>query len=90
MFGVSTSQAEIFAQVENVVDSVMSGFNGTILAYGQTSAGKSWTMEGVLDDPILRGVIPRAIDKLFDLIENASVNIQFQLKMSYYEIYCEK
>ena len=90
MFGVESTQHQIFTEVETVVDSVMAGFNGTILAYGQTSAGKSWTMEGVMADDELRGVIPRAVDKLFDLIEQAPVSVQFQIKISYYEIYCEK
>ncbi len=68
----------------------MSGFNGTILAYGQTNSGKSWTMEGVLDDPELRGVIPRAVDSLFESIAQSPDHMQFQLKIYYYEIYCEK
>jgi hypothetical protein len=91
IYGVDTTQDEIFAKVENVIDSILSGFNGTILAYGQTNAGKSWTMEGLLDDSSeLRGVIPRAIDRIFHLIEKSPENLQFQLKLSYYEIYCEK
>ena len=47
-------------------------------------------MEGILDGSELCGVIPRAVDKLFALIESAAVTIQFQVKISYYEIYCEK
>ena len=37
-----------------IVESVMNGFNGTIFAYGQTGAGKSFTMEGVPTDAALR------------------------------------
>ena len=37
-----------------IVESVMNGFNGTIFAYGQTGAGKSFTMEGVPTDADLR------------------------------------
>lgn len=82
--------------MEGTVDAVMTGFNGTILAYGQTSAGKSWTMEGALsavDEDTknrLGGVTPRAVDKLFALINEAPTSIQFQIKISYYEIYCER
>jgi kinesin family protein 5 len=69
----------------------MSGFNGTVMAYGQTSAGKSFTMEGPsLLDTSMQGVIPRCIDKLFDEINRADANVQFQVIVSYYEIYCEK
>ena len=39
IFGVDTTQSQLFESVEGVVDSVMEGFNGTILAYGQTSSG---------------------------------------------------
>ena len=38
---------------------VLSGYNGTIFAYGQTSSGKTHTMEGVINDPGLQGIIPR-------------------------------
>ena len=37
--GVDTTQSQLFESVEDVIDSVMEGFNGTILAYGQTSSG---------------------------------------------------
>jgi hypothetical protein len=39
--GMKTTQATVFSEVEGVIDSVMSGFNGTVLAYGQTSAGEN-------------------------------------------------
>ncbi len=69
----------------------MDGFNGTIMAYGQTSAGKSYTMEGLsLWDPESQGVIPRCVDALFEEINKADSNIQFQVILSFYEIYCEK
>jgi len=90
MFGFDTTQEQIFNDVKGVVEAVMDGINGTILAYGQTSSGKSWTMEGILDDNELQGVIPRAVDVLFSSIDNAPPSLQFQIKVAYYEIYCEK
>lgn len=69
----------------------MTGFNGTVLAYGQTSAGKSWTMEGPsIWDTASQGIIPRSIDRVFDNIAKADMNISFEVSVSYYEIYCEK
>jgi kinesin family protein 5 len=69
----------------------MDGFNGAVLAYGQTSAGKSWTMEGPsIWDTEAQGVVPRCVDKLFEDIEKAPSTVQFQIIVSYYEIYCEK
>jgi kinesin family member 5 len=81
----------MFQEVKGVVDAVMTGFNGTIMAYGQTSAGKSFSMEGLsLRDPETQGIIPRCVDKLFEEIERADEDNQFQVVLSYYEIYCEK
>ncbi len=58
---------------------------------GQTSAGKSYTMEGLsLWDPNSQGVIPRCVDALFDEINKSDSMIQFQVVLSFYEIYCEK
>ncbi|CAE7434809.1 unnamed protein product, partial [Symbiodinium microadriaticum] len=69
----------------------MEGFNGTILAYGQTSSGKTHTMEGPsLWDTSLQGVIPRTIDKLFQAISEADVHTAFTVSVSYFEVYCEK
>jgi kinesin family protein 5 len=69
VFGADCTQMDIYTEVKSVVDSVMSGFNGTIMAYGQTSAGKSWTMDGAsIWDVESQGVIPRIVDSLFDSI----------------------
>lgn len=91
MFGVESTQAEVFDDVSGTVSYVMSGFNGAIMAYGQTSAGKSWTMDGPsIWDTQFQGVVPRCVSLLFDEIDKAESTIQFQLIVSFYEIYCEK
>ena len=68
---------------------VLMGYNGTIFAYGQTSSGKTYTMEGVMDDPHLQGIIPRIVHDMFNLI-SARENFEFHIKVSYYEIYMDK
>ena len=46
-FDVESTQEEIFAQVGYpVLQNILDGFNGTIMAYGQTSSGKTHTMQG--------------------------------------------
>jgi len=90
VFGEDTTQQNIYESVEHIVTGVMSGFNGTLMAYGQTSSGKTHTMEGKMDDEELFGICPRAVDTLFDSIENADPDIEFTLKLSFVEIYCEK
>lgn len=69
----------------------MKGFNGTIFAYGQTSSGKTFTMEGPgIDSEENRGIIPRMMDEVFDGIMKANENIEFTVKVSFLEIYNEK
>ena len=73
----------------NIAD-VLSGYNGTIFAYGQTSSGKTHTMEGVLESPTLQGIIPRIVQDIFNHIYSMDASIEFQIKISYFEIYLDK
>jgi kinesin family protein 6/9 len=50
---------------QEIVRSVIEGYNGTIFAYGQTGAGKTYTMSGGSQNYKFRGVIPRAISQIF-------------------------
>uniref|UniRef100_A0A671M226 Kinesin motor domain-containing protein n=1 Tax=Sinocyclocheilus anshuiensis TaxID=1608454 RepID=A0A671M226_9TELE len=68
---------------------VTEGYNGTIFAYGQTGSGKSFTMQGVLDPPSQRGIIPRAFEHIFETIQCAE-NTKFLVRASYLEIYKEE
>uniref|UniRef100_A0A670YDN0 Kinesin-like protein n=1 Tax=Pseudonaja textilis TaxID=8673 RepID=A0A670YDN0_PSETE len=63
------------------------GYNGTIFAYGQTGSGKSFTMQGILDPPSQKGIIPRAFEHLF---ESCAENTKFLVRASYLEIYNEE
>jgi len=66
---------------------VLEGFNGTIFAYGQTGAGKSWTMQGSDAQP---GIIPRSFHDIFDQISaRAGPGRQALVRASYLEIYNE-
>ena len=66
------------------------GYNGTIFAYGQTSSGKTHTMEGVMGDPHLQGIIPRIVNDIFNHIYAMEENLEFHIKVSYFEIYMDK
>ncbi|XP_063071378.1 kinesin-like protein KIF17 [Engraulis encrasicolus] len=72
-----------------LVEGVTEGYNGTIFAYGQTGSGKSYTMQGVVDPPSQRGVIPRAFEHIFETIQCAE-NTKFLVRASYLEIYNEE
>ena len=71
---------------------VLSGYNGTIFAYGQTSSGKTHTMQGVIHDEELQGIIPRIVKDIFDRKDamEEDENLKFTITASYLEIYLEK
>lgn len=77
---------------QSAVLSVLEGYNATLLAYGQTGTGKTFTMEGFhfdLTDP-LRGMIPRAVEEIFEHIHSAEYsNSKFMVRVSYVQIYNE-
>ena len=66
------------------VADVLSGYNGTIFAYGQTSSGKTHTMEGVLGDNHLQGIIPRIVSDIFSYIYQMDENLEFHIKVPYF------
>nr|XP_061836796.1 centromere-associated protein E-like isoform X2 [Nerophis lumbriciformis] len=69
-----------------LVVSTVEGYNGTIFAYGQTSSGKTFTMMGSGHAP---GVIPMAVEDVFQTIKKNCPNKKFLLRVSYMEIYNE-
>ena len=66
----------------------MDGFNGTVMCYGQTGAGKTFTMTGSTANYKYRGLIPRAINKIFSEVGGRFDN-QIKVKVSFVEIYNE-
>ncbi|EGR31783.1 kinesin motor domain protein [Ichthyophthirius multifiliis] len=91
VFAQNTQQIQVFNEVAvPILESVMNGYNGTIFAYGQTSSGKTHTMEGKYDDPELKGLIPRMMERIFEMIAEASQQIEFTIKATFLEIYNEK
>ncbi|XP_063152706.1 kinesin-like protein KIF17 [Candoia aspera] len=71
-----------------LIEGVTEGYNGTIFAYGQTGSGKSFTMQGILDPPSQKGIIPRAFEHLFESVQCAE-NTKFLVRASFLEIYNE-
>ena len=69
-----------------IIESVLNGFNGTVFAYGQTSSGKTHTMQGSAEEP---GIIPLAVHDVFDSIDR-SEGREFLVRVSYLEIYNEQ
>lgn len=91
VFDPNSNQQEVYDfTAKNIVESVLEGFNGTIFAFGQTSSGKTHTMQGVIDNPEKEGIIPRMIRHLFNFIVNSSSDTEYIVKVSMIEIYMEK
>ncbi|XP_074550695.1 kinesin heavy chain-like [Halichoeres trimaculatus] len=91
VFTPSTEQVQVYDTcARQIVKDVLGGYNGTIFAYGQTSSGKTHTMEGNLHDPHLMGIIPRISRDIFDHIYSMDENLEFHIKVSYFEIYLDK
>ena len=58
----NASQEAVYTRCgRELITRVLDGYNGTILAYGQTGAGKTHTMTGPSSNFTLRGIVPRAI-----------------------------
>uniref|UniRef100_H2QIT3 Kinesin-like protein n=2 Tax=Pan TaxID=9596 RepID=H2QIT3_PANTR len=78
----NTTQEQVYnACAKQIVKDVLEGYNGTIFAYGQTSSGKTHTMEGKLHDPQLMGIIPRIAHDIFDHIYSMDENLEFHIKV---------
>ncbi|KAK5079057.1 hypothetical protein LTR64_002522 [Lithohypha guttulata] len=73
VFTEDTTQRGIWDYLEDSVDSFLQGYNVSILAYGQSGSGKSYTMgtSGPAEqfDPSTKGIIPRAATHLFENLD---------------------
>ncbi|KAB0388516.1 hypothetical protein E2I00_002737 [Balaenoptera physalus] len=63
-------------------------FAGTIMCYGQTGAGKTYTMTGATENYKHRGILPRALQQVFKMIEECPTQA-ITVRVSYLEIYNE-
>ena len=86
----NASQETVFDTIaREVVMSAVDGVNGTIFAYGQTGAGKTFSMIGDTSMYQQRGVVPRAVAELFSEVNNR-VEYDFKVSVTYMEIYNER
>ncbi|KAG2729795.1 hypothetical protein I3760_01G266200 [Carya illinoinensis] len=87
VFTETASQKRVYEVVAKpVVESVLNGYNGTIMAYGQTGTGKTYTL-GKLgkDDAAGRGIMLRALEDIIGNISTSSDTIE----VSYFQLYKE-
>jgi len=86
VFDSEESTEQLYLEmVYDLVVSAMQGKHASAMAYGQTSTGKTFTMQGSADIP---GVIPRSIHDIFDYVKGNKER-EFLLRVSYLEVYNE-
>lgn len=77
VFKEDTAQEDVWNYVSDSVNSFVQGYNVSILAYGQSGAGKSYTMgtsgPQEQDDQTHMGIIPRAAETLFEKLNATSI-----------------
>uniref|UniRef100_A0A8C2B838 plus-end-directed kinesin ATPase n=1 Tax=Cyprinus carpio TaxID=7962 RepID=A0A8C2B838_CYPCA len=86
------SQQQVFRDIgEEMLLHAFEGYNVCIFAYGQTGAGKSYTMMGKQEKD-QQGIIPLLCEDLFTKINdnNTDNNMSYSVEVSYMEIYCER
>ncbi len=91
VYGIDTTQLLLYEETcFPLVQDVLNGYNATIFAYGQTGTGKTFTMEGDIDDVDRKGIIPRSFESLYQTLYELHSSIVYSVKVSYIEIYMEK
>ncbi|XP_012482697.1 kinesin-like protein KIN-7N [Gossypium raimondii] len=87
VFDENCSNSDVYELLtKDIIHAAVDGFNGTAFAYGQTSSGKTFTMNGSSNDP---GIIHRAVNDIFQKINMIS-DREFLIRVSYMEIYNEE
>jgi kinesin family protein C1 len=91
VFNPVNDQADVWEGAEPLVQSAVDGHKVCMFAYGQTSSGKTHTMIG---DSVNRGIIPRAVEKLFaskkEIEQSFQGDVSVSIKVELLEIYNEE
>ncbi|KAL2507619.1 P-loop nucleoside triphosphate hydrolase superfamily protein with CH (Calponin-like proteiny) domain [Forsythia ovata] len=91
VFGPSATQEEVFSDTQQLIRSVLDGFNVCIFAYGQTGSGKTYTMTGPKDlNEHTQGVNYRALSDLFLLAQQRKDTFRYDVSVQMIEIYNEQ
>ncbi|KAM5334062.1 kinesin-like protein KIF21A isoform 11-T11 [Glossophaga mutica] len=102
VFDIDSQQEQIYTQcIEKLIEGCFEGYNATVFAYGQTGAGKTYTMGTGFDVNIIeeeQGIISRAVKHLFKSIEekkhtamkNGLPPPDFKVNAQFLELYNEE
>ncbi|XP_032306998.1 kinesin-like protein unc-104 isoform X14 [Drosophila ananassae] len=86
-----STQSMVYKDIgEEMLQHSFDGYNVCIFAYGQTGAGKSYTMMGRQEEQ-QEGIIPMICKDLFGRIQQTETDdLKYSVEVSYMEIYCER
>ncbi|XP_038934826.1 kinesin-like protein KIF21A isoform X25 [Rattus norvegicus] len=102
VFDIDSQQEQIYTQcIEKLIEGCFEGYNATVFAYGQTGAGKTYTMGTGFDVNIMeeeQGIISRAVKHLFKSIEEKKTSAikngvpppEFKVNAQFLELYNEE
>ncbi|GER52710.1 kinesin motor family protein [Striga asiatica] len=91
VFGTNVTQQDIYADTQQLIRSVLDGYNVCIFAYGQTGSGKTYTMSGPdLTTEETWGVNYRALRDLFHISKDRMDAIEYEVGVQMIEIYNEQ
>ncbi|CAJ1431200.1 unnamed protein product [Effrenium voratum] len=85
--GKATNKELFDKAAKKLVQAAVAGSNASILAYGQTSSGKT---HSVLGTPYEPGILPLAVEEIFGFRDDGLQVLGKQAKLSYFEIFNEK
>eukprot|EP00607_Mallomonas_marina_P004266 CAMPEP_0182430758 /NCGR_PEP_ID=MMETSP1167-20130531/43106_1 /TAXON_ID=2988 /ORGANISM="Mallomonas Sp, Strain CCMP3275" /LENGTH=1258 /DNA_ID=CAMNT_0024616217 /DNA_START=101 /DNA_END=3877 /DNA_ORIENTATION=- len=89
VFPSEMTQAKLFTEVSEFVQSALDGYRVCLFGYGQTGSGKTHTLLGGSNDN--RGIIPRAMEQVAEYKRTmGEMGWTYQMQVSYVEIYNEK
>jgi len=87
VFDTAATQSAIYSEVSGLVQSALDGYIACIFAYGQTGAGKTYTMQGTHE---AEGLIPRSLEAVFQASEDMrSRGWNWSVQVSIMEVYNE-
>ncbi|XP_057440715.1 kinesin-like protein KIN-1 [Lotus japonicus] len=94
VFYEKSEQADIYQFLAlPIVRDAVNAINGTIITYGQTGAGKTYSMEGPSiqeRDEHKKGLLPRVVEGLFHFLRTSDEDMTYSVELSMVEIYMEK
>jgi len=91
VMGSQSEQKDVYVRtgMEQAVEEVLAGYNFTVLAYGASGSGKTYSMMGDLSHESHYGLIPRVAQRLHTSVEAKRHESEISISCAYLEIYME-